>query len=143
MVVLIALAILATVSLNFRSNLQDIRGNSRNIAQFDRFNVFFLEEVKMPGNELVEGTALGTATTIAFTSGNSFEVDGRGVYFENADRRIRIINNATTFTFTLSEENDRTIITVNANIEGITRNIAYVMNNRNIPNRINEEDFIL
>ena len=148
---LVALAILATVSAYFANNFNEMREYTTNIGEFDRFNVFFLEEVKRTGNSVRYPGIGRESNEIEFVNGNgvtAFRFEGNRIYYEQADERAIVLASRIDvgpngdYMFRLERgERRETIIHVNAQIDGEIRNIAYVMP-RDVRVGMDEDNFI-
>ncbi|MCL2355188.1 MAG: hypothetical protein FWC68_04910 [Oscillospiraceae bacterium] len=138
---LIALAILATVSAYFTNNFRQMRGYSTDVAEFDNFNVFFLEEVKRMGNAVEHWSV----SRVEFATGNVFEFRDNAIYLvnESDNREIRIAEGINQATFNLRREESRpVVIEVRMTIGREQRDVNYVMagTTRSVISR--EEDYI-
>ena len=104
---MIVISILATVSDMFFSNTKFIKENSKNIAEFNKFNMYFLEDVKNNKN-----TYSVTSTEIIFEDGTKY------TYKESPDNsiyrnKIKICTNIAYCSFSQRQE---TINNTNKNI---------------------------
>ena len=54
MVVIIVVGILATITVSLRSNIKDINKEGTSDIEIDKFNMYFLQDVKKQGNQIVK-----------------------------------------------------------------------------------------
>lgn len=124
-VTLIVLGILAVITSNFQSNVKQLDMDSSYSVEFDKFNSYFIEEVKK-----IDNFVMSVATDksyIQFANGNVYQFSNGGVYLRKDEEVILISNRVTDCTFETHEENEKTIIKVTMTIEGITRTNEYTM----------------
>ena len=143
-ITLIVLAILATISGNFQSNVKQMYSEGTNNYEIDKFNVYFLKEVKKQGNEI--DTISGQGNEIEFTSGNkyTFSTNDKCIYLNDS---IKIAESIETCVFSSNidekEDDEKTIITVNIQaINAQAKEIEYVLNSdEQIANNEDEEEY--
>ncbi|MDO5556431.1 MAG: hypothetical protein Q4G09_07570 [Clostridia bacterium] len=132
---LITVAILATITSNFQGNIRNANKKGIEIAEINKFNMYFLQEVKRQGNDIKQPFN-NFSSQITFTSGNIYRYDSNSqtIYLENeADRNksIKIANNIEKCEFVQALENGKTIISVTItaiNTESVS--YEYVLNNQ-------------
>ena len=139
----IVLGILATITANMQSGIRDLNSEGTQVAEINKFNMYFLDEVKKQGNAVQEIN--NTNTQITFTSGKQFQ-------FDDENKQIKLIDLENTLViakyiekceFEQDEENGKTIIRVTIqaqNSQEITN--EYVMNFDYIAYE-NEENYIV
>ena len=110
LVTLIVLGILATITANFQSNVKEINREGTGTSEIDKFNIYFLKEVKREGNRI--NTI--TNNQISFTTGNTyaFESNENAIYLRNGNRNIKISENIESCNFSSDLENGKTVIVV-------------------------------
>ena len=69
--VFVVLAILATVTANFKSSVKEINQEGTDIAEVNKFNSYFLQEVKKQDNNIIDITQ----NSVTFSSNNKYEYD--------------------------------------------------------------------
>lgn len=136
-ILLIVLGTLAVISGTFQGNIKEIYVEGTNNAEIDKFNVYFLKEVKKQGNEIKE---ISNAE-IAFISGNkyTFDSDEQCIYLNNG---MKIAENIENCSFEIDSENEKVIkVTIKATM-GEEKQIEYVLSNKNMNNSYeNENDY--
>lgn len=107
MLMLIVIAILATVRANFQSNIKEISKEGTEVLEINKFNMYFLQEVKKQGNEI---NAI-SEDRIEFKTGNKyiFDSDDNIIYL---NENIKIAQDIETCIFSFKQENGKTIINV-------------------------------
>lgn len=117
--VLAMLIVVATINVltsYFYKNV-DITSISVDLSQqYTRFNSYFVEEVNKKGNNVVSIGEVpnvsgdGVQKYIIFSSGNQYTYieKNQGIYINN----VKIANNITDCTFSKSDSNEKTIVTV-------------------------------
>lgn len=125
-VLLIIVGILGTITATLQGNIKEIYREGTNNAEIDKFNVYFLKEVKKQGNEIYTISE----NEIIFTTGSkyTFSNSDKSIYLNN---NIKIAENIETCRFFSKEEYDKTIIVVTIEaIKGEEKIIEYVLSNR-------------
>jgi len=156
MLILITLGILSTVITNFQSGIKDDSREGTNIIEVNKFNLFFLQEIKTKNIELVniflDGDEANTGNEIKFSNNKTFIFDSNNKVIKfiernNSNEIIRDINIATDIencTFSSNTENDKTIIIVTIkpkDIGLITQ--EFVLNDeQELNNYENEENYV-
>ena len=144
--VFVIIAILATITSNVRNELKKSGEEGTEIAEVSKFEMFFLEEVKKPGNKVQEISANGHQIT--FTSGNIYSYDSNSDTIniqQGQDEPVIIISEfIERCDFEQILENGRTIIKVYikpTNVDLLTK--EYVLaETEDIDSYENEEDYI-
>lgn len=139
---LIIIAILTTVSMNFQSNVKQINEQGTEISEISKFNMYFLQEVKKQGNNI----SSISNSEISFISGNQYIYKDNKIYLENITQgtSITIATSIIKCEFNKKIENgkDIVIVTIQAkNTNEITN--EYVINNeQDYANYEDEETYI-
>lgn len=139
---LIVIAILTTVSMNFQSNVKQINKQGTEISEISKFNMYFLQEVKKQGNNI----SSISNSEISFISGNQYIYKDNKIYLENITQgtSITIATSIIKCEFNKKIENgkDIVIVTIQAkNTNEITN--EYVINNeQDYANYEDEETYI-
>ena len=128
-VMIIVIGVMSSIINNFYSNTGDVHSAVQEIVEFNKFNTYFLKEVKLQGNAVDKFNTEDENPYILFTSGNSFMFDDNKIYYNN----IEICRNVTDANFefvTYTDENgeiktDETIIKVELNFENYSKSINY------------------
>ncbi len=107
MVVIIVVGILATITATFQSNIKDVNYEGSSSSEFDKFNIYFLKEVKKQGNKIEQIS--GNEITFTLGSKYTFNQEDSAIYL-NDD--IKIAENIENCSFSNSNVNGKEIITV-------------------------------
>lgn len=131
-VMLIALAIIATITSYFKNNLEGADEGSVALAQYDKFNMYFLNEVKKTDIEIEEIAA--DETYIVFNNGNKYIYDQTSKTItlikneeEAEEENLIIANSIDNCTFEKDLKDGKTTIKVNIQIAGENRDTTYVL----------------
>ena len=123
-VVIIVVGILATVRNSFQSGVKEMSQSASAEAEFNKFNLYFLEDIKKPGNKpTIENENEDSPKTIEFSLtknkytyiGNTeSDKDKNSIYFNN----IKLLSDVKSATFKkeekeeAGEKNGKTVIVV-------------------------------
>lgn len=138
-VVLIAIGILTVVSTNLQTSIKDVNNKGTEIAEINKFNMYFLKEVKKQENKIEEITT----NSIKFATGNTYIYDDqkKEIYLQKEDSLIKIAGNIDKCQFVKEIENDKTIIKVTIKAKNTEeRTNEYVLNNKEFNLNYEEED---
>ena len=134
-----------------RSGVKQSGEEGTQIAEINKFNMYFLKEVKKSGNDVVSVTSSdeevddnSPGDTIEFTSGKKFSFNSTNNVIEliEEDKTIRISKDIESCSFTKQSANDKTIISVKIKPEGLSRqSIEFVLNSESHVYQ-NENDYI-
>jgi len=131
--------ILAIIISNYENNIRNIYKDGVNNSEIDKFNLYFLKEVKKQGN----GINSISDNEIIFTTGNKYTFkDDNAIYLND---NIKIAENIETCIFSSEDlENGKTVIGVTIKAEdGEEITTEYVLNNKSyFPTYENEEDYV-
>ena len=97
-VILVVIGTLSVVSQNFYSSSSYITEMGKYVAEFDKFNMFFIEDVK--NNENIYSI---TENQIIFEDGTIYTYSEQSIY----RNKIEICSNIYTCVFTQKEETDQ------------------------------------
>lgn len=135
-VCMIVVAMLATITANYRNAIKDMDDDSEYATEYSKFNLYFLEETKNTTNKKPEITnEENNYNSIKFQTGNEFKYDiqKKILYLnKNTGEKIKLIKKVESCTFKLDSENGKNVITVNIEIaktEG--RELKYVLEGTN------------
>lgn len=118
-VMIIILGVVSTIITQFYQNTTLMQANTDEIIEFNKFNTYFLKEVKSKGNaiDLVDENG----TYILFTSGNSFLFDNNKIYYNN----IEICDDVESAKFEVLDEKNTEVITVTITFAKFSKSISY------------------
>ena len=138
MVVLVVLGILITIRVNFRKNINDAYGETSRSLEIDRFNVYFLKEVKKDGNSILSINS----SEILFSTNNKYTFKEESIYLND---NIKIAEGISNCEFSQDLIDGKILITVKINVEdGEERTVEYVLNSEKNPMSYeNEEDYLI
>ena len=137
-VALIVLAILVRITLSFQNSVNNINEKGANNYEIDKFNVYFLQEVKKTNNDI----SSISESEISFTSNNKYTFKDGCIYLND---NIKIAENIRLCTFSKEMEDKKTIIVVNimANNSEEVRRIDFVLQGTtNNPNYEDENIYV-
>lgn len=112
-VMLIVVAIVSTISLFFYNNVLNVDDNSQNLAEFNKFNAYFLDDAKKAGNSVV--SAMGESSNqIKFSDGAIYK-------YVEADKAIykgtsKVCDNVAECAFKTELIDGKEVITVDISI---------------------------
>lgn len=134
---IIVIGILGVISANFQNSVKDINEQGAENVEIDKFNVYFLQEIKKTGNEILSINS----TEIEFITNNKYTFKESSIYLND---NIKIAQDIRKCEFSQSLINGKTIITVNIQAENNEeKTIDYVLNEDNYEiGYENEEDYI-
>lgn len=119
-VMIIVIYVMSSIISNFYKNTDAVRGNVEEVVKFNKFNNYFLKEVKTKNNEV---DSLNSSY-ILFSSGNSFSISNNVIYYNN----IEICDEVEEMNITFGkngDEVDKSIISVNICFESFSKTINY------------------
>ena len=130
---MIVIAILATVRTNFQSNLNEINQQGAEFSEISKFNMYFLQEVKKQGNDIKSISN----NEILFTMGNKYTFKNNAIYLND---NINIAENIKDCIFSNDLVNGKKIIKVIIIVENIyAQEMEYVLNNENLVQKYEDE----
>jgi len=121
-VMMVILGVMTSIITTFYNNTETVQGNVQDIVQFNKFNSYFLKEVKANNNKVDHIS--NDNSYILFTSGNSFSISNNTIYYNN----IKICDNVQSLRFTL-EQYTEDIINVTLNFGNFNKSIRYKLEN--------------
>lgn len=119
-VMIIVISVMSYIITNFYNNTDATRGNVQEITEFNKFNTYFLKEVKKPNN----GIDHISDTYILFKSGNSFSISNNILYYNNKELCYNVQN----MQITLGKNGDgidKTIVNVKVSFENFEKSMSY------------------
>lgn len=127
-VMTLVVSIMSNIITSFYNNTETLKENIQEIINFNKFNSYFLKEVKAYDNEVDHVSANGDY--ILFKSGNSFSISEGNVYYNN----IKICGNVENLSFSLiqgeeDEKNKYSIIKVTLTFEKYSKTLNYKLEN--------------
>lgn len=133
MLVLIIVGILATITATFQGNLKEINKEGTKNTEIDKFNVYFLKEVKKQGNDIDSITDV----EIIFTLGDKYTFRDNCIYL---NENIKISENIENCIFSSSLVNGKTVITVTIKAKNAEeKTMEYVLSNEEYTSSYEDE----
>ena len=134
LLVLVIVGILATITANFQSNIKDMNDEGVSSSEIDKFNVYFLREVKRQGN----GVESISDSEVIFKTGNKYTFKDEAIYLND---NIKIAENIEKCNFSSSIVNGKEVITVNIKAFNVEeREIEYVLSNEEPSSPYDDEE---
>ena len=114
---------IVTVIISFiNTNIVQMNEATDRVAEYSKFNLSFVEEVKKINNEVTNITN----NSIEFSSGNKYTFQDNKIYLN----KVALVNNVKKCTFELINIDYKQVVAVNMEIgkgTTITRNVRYVL----------------
>jgi len=136
-VMLIVVSIVSTISLYFYNNVLNVDDDSQNLAEFNKFNMYFLEETKKAGNMVVSVETNGEGTSKK-TSQIRFSNDEVYTFIKQDEAiykgKARICENVKDCTFTTELVDGKEVVNVNliiGNENEFNQTVEYVVSSSN------------
>lgn len=117
-VMAIVLVIMTSIINNFYNNTSTVKGNVEEVVSFNKFNNYFLKEVKSYNNEIDSISS----DYILFATGNSFSIKDDVIYYNN----IEICDGVESMQINLVESD---IVNITINFENFNKSISYKVEN--------------
>lgn len=132
-VMIIVLAVMSSVITNFYKNNQSLDARVEEILEFNKFNTYFLKEIKLYNNNIDSIKSEDGKTYILFSSGNSFLFDMNKIYYNNLEICDDVKNLDLEYGASYNDKNekiqDKSIIKVTLNFETFSKTINYKVEN--------------
>lgn len=138
MIVLIVVGILATIWGDFYGNIKEINREGTSNSEIDKFNVYFLKEVKKQGNEV----DTISENQILFITGNKYSFkEDKCIYLND---NIKIAENIEKCVFSSSLENGKVVIRIIIKAkDSEDKTIEYILSNEEyFPYYEDENDYV-
>lgn len=133
LLMIIVIAILATVRSNFESNLKEVTQQGDQISEISKFNIYFLQEVKKQGNDI----SSHSENEILFKTGNKYTFRDNAIYLND---NINIAESIGECVFSYNLVNGKKIVTVKIKLlSGEGQTIEYVLNDENLLQKYEDE----
>lgn len=150
---IIVVATLATIMANYKNSIKTMDNDAEYLSEYNKFNLYFLEEVKKPENSSMEransiGTKKNEYNSIKFKTGNEFmyKIKEEILYLnKSTEEKIKLIKNVKKCTFEFNdidhEANGKNVIRVNIQIgETTPKEYTYVLDGENSTNSYSTEN---
>lgn len=123
-VMTIVIGIMSSIITNFYNNTDTVKSNVQEIVEFNKFNNYFLKEVKTLNNKI----DVVSDNYILFTTGNSFSISNNSIYYNN----IKICENVKRMQISIGKNGDgidKTIVNIALSFEDFNKSISYKIEN--------------
>lgn len=150
---IIVVATLATIMANYKNSIKTMDNDAEYLSEYNKFNLYFLEEVKKPENSSMEransiGTKENEYNSIKFKTGNEFmyKIKEEILYLnKSTGEKIKLIKNVKKCAFEFNdidhETNGKNVIRVNIQIgETTPKEYTYVLDGENSTNSYSTEN---
>ena len=150
---IIVVATLATIMANYKNSIKTMDNDAEYSSEYNKFNLYFLEEVKKPENSSMERansirTKENEYNSIKFKTGNEFmyKIKEEILYLnKSTGEEIKLIKNVKKCTFEFNdidhEANGKNVIRVNIQIgETTPKEYTYVLDGENSTNSYSTEN---
>ena len=150
---IIVVATLATIMANYKNSIKTMDNDAEYSSEYNKFNLYFLEEVKKPENSSMERAKSITTkdndfNSIKFKTGNEFKykIQEEILYLnKSTGEKIKLIKNVKKCTFEFNdidpEANGKNVIRVNIQIgETTPKEYNYVLDGENSTNSYSTEN---
>lgn len=111
-VILVALTMLATITASFRSAVDNVDEDAETIADYNRFNMYILKEVKKTGNSIIACED----TYVEFSTGAKYQYEENTVYLLENGKKIALVEDIKECKFTKKDENGKVSLQVDIKI---------------------------
>lgn len=136
-VCILVVGMLATITANYKSAIKSMDNDAEYSAEYSKFNLYFLEEVKKQENQKrpVIATEENQYNSIQFKTGNEFKYDiPKEILYlnKNTGKEIKLIKNVKQCSFKLNSKNGKDVIEVYIQIgDTEPRPYNYVLDGQN------------
>ena len=147
---IIVVATLATIMANYKNSIKTMDNDAEYSSEYNKFNLYFLEEVKKPENSSMEraNSITNDYNSIKFKTGNEFmyKIKEEILYLnKSTEEKIKLIKNVKKCTFEFNdidhEANGKNVIRVNIQIgETTPKEYTYVLDGENSTNSYSTEN---
>lgn len=150
---IIVVATLATIMANYKNSIKTMDNDAEYSSEYNKFNLYFLEEVKKPENSSMERansieTVDNDYNLIKFKTGNEFiyKIQEEILYLnKSTGEKIKLIKNVKKCTFEFNdidhEANGKNVIRVDIQIgETTPKEYNYVLDGENSTNSYSTEN---
>ena len=137
MIILIVLGILATITTSFQMGIKDVNEKGTENLEIDKFNIYFLKEVKKTGNSISKITS----SEIVFATNNKYSFKETDIYLNDT---IKIAEDINKCEFSESLVDGKTVITVTIKVaNGVEETIEYILNDSANSNVYEDEEMYI
>lgn len=123
LVMLLVIGIIGSVSAMFYNNTNNLDDETKDIIEYDKFNSYFVKEIKTANNSIDQISDDGTY--IIFTTGNSFLFKDNKIFYNDLEITKNVKNVNFKYYTDSNNKQDNTIVTVTVNFENYTKKMNY------------------
>lgn len=127
-VMIIVVLIMNSIITTFYSNTESIDARVQEVIGFNKFNTYFLKEIKLRDNVVDNISEDNENPYILFTSGNSFSMNNKSIYYNN----IKVCDKVADFIIKKGKDGDgidETIINITIKFDNFSKSINYKLEN--------------
>lgn len=122
-VMIMVLGVMSSIINSFYNNTNEVHENVQEIVEFNKFNSYFLREIKTKGNNV---DSYVNNKYILFASGNSFVLSDNSIYYNN----IKICDKVNNIQFNLiqddeDKEEEYSIVEVTIKFKEFNKTVKY------------------
>lgn len=117
----IIIGVISAIITQFYQNTNSIEADTEEILEFNKFNTYFLKEVKTKGNKV---DTIDSEKYIVFETGNSFFLSDDKIYYNN----VELCRGVQSFTLLQGKNGDgidKNIVYVTVSFKNFTKSINY------------------
>lgn len=123
LVMLLVIGIIGSVSAMFYNNTNNFDDETKYIIEYDKFNSYFVKEIKTANNSIDQISDDGTY--IIFTTGNSFLFKDNKIFYNDLEITKNVKNVNFKYYTDSNNKQDNTIVRVTVNFENYTKKMNY------------------
>lgn len=123
LVMLLVIGVIGSVSAMFYNNTNNFDDETKDIIEYDKFNSYFVKEIKTANNSIDQISDDGTY--IIFTTGNSFLFKDNKIFYNDLEITKNVKNVNFKYYTDSNNKQDNTIVTVTVNFENYTKKMNY------------------
>ena len=112
-VVLVVLTMLATITASFRSAVDNVDEDTETIADYNRFNMYILKEVKKTGNSIIACED----NYVEFYTGAKYQYEENTIYLLEKGKKIALVEDITKCKFTKNDDDKNGKVSLQVNIK--------------------------
>lgn len=120
---LIIIGIMGKVSIMFYENSNDLDDDVKDIVEYNKFNSYFIKEIKSANNSIDKISTDGTY--ILFTSGNSFTFRNNKIFYNDLEIAEDVIELKFSKYLDSNQKVDNTVVTVEINFKNYSKKMNY------------------
>lgn len=108
LVLVIVVGIISVLTSFFYGNIDQMDKTSQSSSEFNKFNMYFLKDVKEQGNKVVSYSDVEGGKYIAFQNNHIYSYQNNAIYFD----KVKICEEVTDFSVSLEQGEGKQLITI-------------------------------